>query len=52
MSTINYPLDDADEDIADEDRGSGDASLRTQRHSSSHSASFRVRPHCEFCTKK
>jgi len=43
-----YPLEEAEEDIADEDLGSGDASLKTQRHSSSHSDSVSVRPHWEF----
>jgi hypothetical protein len=38
-------LEEAEEDIADEDLGSGDASLKTQRHSSSHSDSVSVRPH-------
>ncbi len=47
-----YPLEDADEDIADDDLGSGEASLNTQRHSSSHSDSLRVRPHCEFLDKE
>ena len=41
----SYPLDEAEDDIADDDLGSGDASLRTHRHSSSHSDSVSVRPH-------
>ena len=43
-----YPLEDAEDDIAEDDLGSGEASLKTQRHSSSHSDSLMVRPHCEF----
>ena len=40
-----YPLEEAEEDMAEDDLGSGDASLKTQRHSSSHSDSVKVRPH-------
>ena len=45
LDRFSYPFDEAEEDIAEDDLGSGDASRKTRRHSSSHSDSVKAKPH-------